>query len=116
MQTKTDLHQLLRDFRDLTDAQLCMVVSKRGARVFVGRPMTLSAEQLAGSQGAEHAGDDAEARRLTKSIVGYAVTVEFESQAAADKARGSFEELVDIIEQMVSNDLDPESTPKPSGR
>ena len=113
MQTKTDLHQLLRDFRDMTEAQLCTIASRRGTRVYVGRPTTLSAEELAGRANGEASGRDSlDARRLTKTIVGYSIMVEFESPEAADKARGSFDELVDIVEEMVSNEL--ESEP-PSG-
>jgi hypothetical protein len=100
----------------MTDAQLCTVVSKRGTRVYVGRPTTLSAEELAGLGNRDASAVDAvEARRLTKTITGYAITAEFESKGAADKARGSFEELVDIIEELVTNELEPESRPKPDG-
>jgi hypothetical protein len=115
MQTKTELHQLLRDFRDLTGAELCSLVSERGARVYVGRPTTLSAEQLGGrKRGDKNAGEADDARRLTKTTIGYAITVEFDSEEAANKARGSFEDLVGIIDEMVSNDPEPESTTKPS--
>ena len=111
MQTKTEIHQLLRDFRDLTDAQLCTVVA-RGAHVYVGRPTTLSAEELAGARTAQ-AEDAVEARRLTKTTIGYSITAEFESEAAAQRARESFEELVGFIEELVTNDLQPESRAKP---
>lgn len=116
VQTKTEIHQLLRDFRDMTDAQLCSIVSKRGARVYVGRPTTLSAEELAGlGNGGGNARDSGDARRLTRTTMGYAITVEFESEEAADKARGSFDELVGIIEELVSNELEPEPPSRPQG-
>ena len=97
----------------MTEAQLCTIVSKRGTGVYVGRPTTLSAEELAGRGGGDGAGQKSlDARRLTKTIVGYAITAEFESADAADKARASFDELVDIVEEMVSNELEPEPTSK----
>lgn len=115
MQKKTEIHQLLRDFRDLTGAQLCSIESKRGTRVYVGRPTTLSAEELVGrARGDDHAVKSADLRRLTKTTLGWNVTVEFESAKEAEEARGSFEELVDIIEELVSNDLEPLSSPKPA--
>jgi hypothetical protein len=105
MQTKTDIHQLLRDFRDLTGAQLCSIVSKRGTRVDVGRPTTLSAGELAGQE------QGGARRQLTKTTLGYAITVEFESVEACVQAQGPFEDLVGIIEEMVSNELEPEPEP-----
>jgi hypothetical protein len=115
MQKKTEIHQLLRDFRDLTGAQLCSIESKRGTRVYVGRPTTLSAEELVGrARGDERQAKAEDLRRLTKTTLGWNITVEFESQQEADQARGSFEDLVDIIEELVSNDLEPLSSPKPA--
>lgn len=102
MQTKTELHQLLRDFRDLTGAQLCSLVSKRGAHVYVGRPATLSAGELADDAASERA-----AQRLTRTTASYAITVEFESPEAADDARGSFEALLDIIDEWFASEADP---------
>lgn len=108
MQPKTEIHQLLRDFRDLTQAQLCSLVSQRGARVYVGRPATLNADDLARrSRGEADEADGDAAQRLTKTTASYAITVEFESPEAADKARGSFAELVGILDEMFSNDLEP---------
>ncbi len=90
----------------MTDAQLCTVESKRGTRVYVGRPTTLSAEELAG-QGSS--GDGARTRRLTKNTYSCSVTAEFETAEAAENASGSFEELVDIVAELVATDDGPES-------
>ena len=105
---------MLRDFRDLTDADNCSLISEHGARVFVGRPTTLSADQLAEARaGDANARQEAERRRLVKAGVGWVLTVEFESAEAAARARGSFEELVDIIDELVCNMLAPEITNEP---
>lgn len=96
----------------MTGAALCSLVSNRGATVYVGRPATLSAADLLRHGGG---GDDADEPdtgaecRLTRTTPSYAITMEFGSREAAEKARGSFEDLVGIIDEIFSNEPEPPS-------
>lgn len=104
MQTATELHNLLLRFRNDTGAQLCSVVSSDfGTRVDVGRPSTLSADELEWGPPSSTApgprGDNF--RRLATEIVGYSIAAEFETVDAADKARLKFDELVRKVENLV---------------
>ncbi len=104
MQTATELHDLLRRFRDETGAELCSVVSSDfGTRVDVGRPATLSADELEwGPPSSRDAGPRGNNfRRLATKIVGYSISAEFETVDAADKARSKFDDLVRNVESIV---------------
>ncbi len=105
MQTATELHELLLKFRNETGARLCSVVSSDfGTRVDVGGPSTLSADELEwGPPSSRDAGPPRrkDYRRLSTKIVGYSISAEFETVAAADEARSQFDELVRKVENMV---------------
>ncbi len=107
MQTTTHLHELLRGFRDETGAQICSVSSPDfGTRVEVGRPTTLSADELAaGATAPSHSGDapTIRSRRLSATVAGYSVAAEFESEDEAEQAQQKFEELVRKIKSTVQN-------------
>ena len=107
MQTTTRLHTLLRSFRDEAGAQTCAVVSlDAGTRVDVGRPTTLSADNLAAGK---PAGIDLlhperlSSRFLFATAGGYAVAAEFESEEAAENAQWQFDALVHAITMLVSD-------------
>jgi len=108
MQTTTLLHELLRSFRDQSGAQACSISSDFGTRVEVGRPTTLSADELMAltTSTPTEGGADAPAvpsRRLFATVIGYSIAAEFESEEAADKAQPQFEKLVLEIESAVQN-------------
>lgn len=106
MRTATKLHDLLLGFRDDTGAQRCFVVSSDfGTRVEVGRPATLSADEL--EWGTPSAGSIREShgdrfRVLSVETAGYSIGAEFESVDATDKARARFEALVHEVEALVA--------------
>lgn len=107
MKTTTPLYELLRRFRDETGAELCSVTSfDFGTRVEVGRPTTLSADQLDWSS--PIASDLAEGRierprTLTAATAGHTINAEFDSFEATDKARPRFATLVREVERLLSN-------------
>jgi hypothetical protein len=105
MQAATKLHDLLRGFRDETGAQLCSVVSSEsGTRVDVGRPGTLSADELdwgaSSNEPGERRGDGF--RFLSTETSGYSIEAEFESVRAADRARPRFDQLVRAVLELVA--------------
>jgi hypothetical protein len=107
MQTTTQLHTLLLRFRNESGALTCSVSSAEfGSRVDVGRPTTLSADDLMSKTSAP--GDSAgpgrvSSRFLSASAAGYSVSAEFDSEEAADDARWQFDQLVREITGLVSN-------------
>jgi hypothetical protein len=105
MHTTTLLHSLLLRFRDEVGAQTCAVWSlDSGSRVDVGRPSTLTAEELMEGSSAQA---ELGARRLEATVpAGYAISADFDSEEAAENARAQFEELVLDVAQAVT---DPES-------
>jgi hypothetical protein len=105
MHAATKLHDLLLAFRDETGAQRCSVVSSDfGTRVEVGRPATLSADELdwgarSSDTGASR-GD--QFRTMSAETGGYSIVAEFETVKAADEARSRFGELVRAVTALVS--------------
>jgi hypothetical protein len=108
MHTSTKLHDLLLDFRDDTGARNCAVASlDAGSRVDVGRPSTLTEEDLALGK---PAGIDLmnpqslSERFLFATASGYAVGAEFESEREARDAQSRFDALVGDIKTLVTDD------------
>lgn len=107
MQTSTKLHDLLRGFRDDSGAITCAVASlDAGSRVDVGRPATLTEEDLAAGK---PAGIDLmnpeslSSRFLFATASGYAVGAEFDSERDAQKAQARFDQLVGDIKTLVTD-------------
>lgn len=107
MHTSTKLHDLLRGFRDDTGATTCAVASlDAGSRVDVGRPSTLTAEDLAAGKpaGIDLMNPQSLSRRfLFATASGYAVGAEFETDGDAAKHQTRFDELVQEIQTLVTD-------------
>src|SRR5258706_5621585 len=107
VQTATQLHELLLEVRDTTGAQICCVSSaESGTREEVGRPTTLSTDELEwGGPRSSRVVPTGEHRfrHLVAETAGYSISVEYESVESADNARPEFEKLVRKLEILLSN-------------
>ncbi len=81
-----------------------MVSSDFGTRVEVGRPTTLSADELDWSTPpASGTGGIERYRRLSAETSGYLITADFDSFETTAKARQRFDVLVQDVESLISH-------------